>query len=95
MGGLLPSIGIMVENSRLRVDATVLPAPQLIVAGFNVPGSGAFGNSIAKANFKVNPKQSNELNIVLIRQKDLPEKSCLTGMFACVEWNAYTFSRLL
>jgi hypothetical protein len=65
--GLLPSVGINLANDRLKVAATVIPSPELLVAGVRVPAGSNFGNAIIKANFKVGPNQANALNVILVR----------------------------
>ncbi|GKY93658.1 hypothetical protein MPSEU_000333200 [Mayamaea pseudoterrestris] len=74
--GLLPAIGINLADRRLVVSATVVPAPQLIVAGIEVSGSN-FGNTVIKAQFKVQPKKENELNVIIFRNRSLDERTSM------------------
>jgi hypothetical protein len=66
-GGLLPAIGIILTNERLSVEAKVLAIPYLVAGGIPVPESSGqnWGPKLSNANFRVNPNEATELNVVL------------------------------
>lgn len=76
--GLLPSLGINLASGRMQADAKVMPLPALIVAGVQVKDERKFGNMVLDATFKVEPKQANQLNVILVSHKDL-DKAALSG----------------
>jgi len=76
--GLLPSIGIILDSSRIQAQSVVLSPPELLVAGVRTPGAASFGREVEKARFNVQPNQVNVLNVILVHHKQL-EKSALTG----------------
>ena len=54
-GGLLPALGIILQEKRFTVPVEVLPLPQIVVAGMRVPEeSGKFwAPKLARADFRV------------------------------------------
>jgi len=75
-GGLLPAVGIVLEDQRIKVQVEVLPLPIIKAAGMQIPqNSGSnWAPLIAKANYRVDPGKSVNLNVVLVYHKDL--KNC-------------------
>lgn len=67
-GGLLPALGIQLHNGRLAVDAQVLPIPQMVAAGIEIPKERGrnWAMALSKADFRVNPGNANTLNVVLV-----------------------------
>jgi hypothetical protein len=72
-GGLLPAVGIVLHDLRLNAKAEVLPLPMIMAAGVQVPaGRGEnWAPMLGRANFKVTPKKSNALNVVLVYNEKL------------------------
>jgi hypothetical protein len=78
-GGLLPALGITLHEERLKTKATVLPVPIIISRGVQVPrNKDNWTPMLSRANFKVEPKQANTLNVIVfhnhrIRRADAEE----------------------
>lgn len=69
MSGLLPALGIVLSDTRLRVPAEVLPLPIILSCGLRIntiPGKSSWAPQIAKANFDINPNKATILNIIVI-----------------------------
>jgi hypothetical protein len=66
--GLLPALGIILEDGRLNAKAEVLPLPMMMAAGVEVPKHKGenWAPLLHSANFNVSPKQSNTLNVILV-----------------------------
>jgi hypothetical protein len=72
ISGLLPAIGIILSDERLRVPAEVLPAPIIEAAGIYVdPLRPNWASQITRAKFSVEPKKVLELNVVVIHHKSI------------------------
>jgi aubergine-like protein len=67
-GGLLPALGIILKDDRLAVKAETLLMPQIMAAGIQIPSHKGqnWGPTLASANFKVNPNEVTNLNVVVI-----------------------------
>lgn len=66
-GGLLPALGVMLNEDRLSAKAEVLPMPSLIAAGVPLPRNiENWAPALKDARFNVNPNHSVILNVVLI-----------------------------
>lgn len=76
--GLLPVAGITLSNNRLQVPVSVLPPPQLQIAGMRVAATASFGRAINGARFNVRPGEVNELQVVLVCHQEL-EGAALGG----------------
>lgn len=72
-GGLLPSLGIILEEKRIKVQAEVLPLPLLSAAGITIPKekSQMWAPVISRANWSVEHKNSVEMNVVVIHHQSL------------------------
>jgi len=70
-GGLLPALGIQLADGRLSAEARVLPLPMLMAAGVEVPKSKGenWAPLLNRANFNVNPKESNEMQVILFHNE--------------------------
>ena len=69
MSGLLPALGIVLSDARLRVPAEVLPLPIILSCGLRIntiPGKSNWAPQIAKANFDINPNKAVILNTIVI-----------------------------
>ena len=66
-GGLLPALGVRLENKRLPVAAKILSVPAMMAAGVAVPERNAenWAPVLGKANFRVNANSSTKLNAVI------------------------------
>jgi hypothetical protein len=67
-GGLLPALGIILKDSRLSVKTETLSMPQIMAAGIQIPSHKAqnWAPTLGSANFKVNPNEVTNLNVVVI-----------------------------
>jgi hypothetical protein len=72
-GGLLPSLGIQIQNGRLSAMARVLPLPMVIAAGLQVPRAKAenWAPLLNRASFNVSPNDANTLNVILVYHERL------------------------
>jgi len=72
-GNLLPALGIQLKNDRLSVQARVLPVPRMIAAGVDIPSKLGqnWAPQISKADFRVDPRQANTLNVVLVHNNKI------------------------
>jgi len=72
-GGLLPALGIILEDSRMKVDVEVLPLPLLKAAGVQIPKEKAnmWAPVINRANYKVDSGKAVEMNVVVIHHNSL------------------------
>jgi len=72
MSGLLPAVGIILSEERLRVPAVVLPAPIIQAAGIRVDSSRPnWSSQLARAKFQVEPNEVVELNVVVIHHRSI------------------------
>ena len=76
---LLPALGIVLSDERLKVQAEVLPTPVILsAAGFRVnmpPGKSNWVPQIARANFDVQPNEAVVLNTIVVHHKNIEWKS--------------------
>eukprot|EP00557_Chaetoceros_sp_GSL56_P002397 CAMPEP_0176489722 /NCGR_PEP_ID=MMETSP0200_2-20121128/7458_1 /TAXON_ID=947934 /ORGANISM="Chaetoceros sp., Strain GSL56" /LENGTH=1195 /DNA_ID=CAMNT_0017886919 /DNA_START=173 /DNA_END=3760 /DNA_ORIENTATION=- len=72
-GGLLPSLGIILEEKRIKVPAEVLPLPLLSAAGITIPQekSQSWAPVISKANWSVDHDRAVKMNVVVIHHQSL------------------------
>ena len=72
-GSLLPAIGIFLEDKRIVTQARVLPAPMMVAAGVPIPKEKAefWVPVLGKANFKVEPKNAVQFNVVVFHHPKL------------------------
>jgi PAZ domain. len=72
-GGLLPSLGIILEDSRVKVQAEVLPLPLLSAAGITIPKekSQMWAPMISRANWSVDHKNAVEMKVVVIHHQSI------------------------
>ncbi|KAL7520247.1 hypothetical protein ACHAWX_004980 [Stephanocyclus meneghinianus] len=70
---LLPSLGFVLSDSRVRVRVTKLPLPVITAAGLRIPESagGMWAPQISKANYKVDPGRAVSLNVILVYHRSL------------------------
>lgn len=75
-GCLLPAIGVILAENRLKLKAKTLSFPSLVVSGLK-----QFGNNfqLVNADFKVDPKQATELNVVLFHNEFIQGHSEVYG----------------
>ncbi|KAL7574615.1 hypothetical protein ACA910_002967 [Epithemia clementina (nom. ined.)] len=75
-GGLLPALGIRLENRRLPVACKILGVPAMMAAGIAVPERNAenWAPLLSKANFKVNANSATSLNVVIFYSNMLNER---------------------
>lgn len=76
-GGLLPAVGIVLKDARLKVKVDCLPLPVMKAAGVLIPKEkGAmWAPAIAKANYKVPSSQVLSLNVYLVVHRDLDKSA--------------------
>jgi hypothetical protein len=67
-GGLLPSLGIVLQEERLPAACRVLAIPSLLSHGVKIPQDRAenWAPVLSRANFNVNPKSSIVYNVVVV-----------------------------
>lgn len=72
-GGLLPALGIVVEDARVKVPVEVLPLPLLLAAGLTIPKEKAnmWAPVISRADYKVAENKAVEMKVVLIHHDSL------------------------
>jgi hypothetical protein len=82
-GSLLPAVGVFLDDERIVAQAKVLPAPALMAAGVTIPPQNAdhWAPVLGKANFKVEPKQANILNVVVFFS-DRIQKNAASRVYA-------------
>ena len=74
--GLLPALGIVLDDGRLHAKTVVLPLPRMLATGLEVPKSRAenWAPMLTRASFDVNPSEATMLNVILIHSDKLPER---------------------
>lgn len=72
-GGLLPSLGIRLESTRLPVAAKILSFPELMAAGVSVRSGESWAPALGRAKFNVNANQTTTLNVVIFYSEMLQE----------------------
>ena len=72
-GGLLPALGLLLEDKRVKVDVQVLPLPLLSAAGIKIPkDKGAmWAPIISRADYKVDRGRAVEMNVVVVHHDSL------------------------
>jgi hypothetical protein len=72
-GGLLPALGVMLRDDRLKVKAQVLPIPMMMAAGVTIPKerSENWAPMLNRASFNIQPRSSNTLAVVLVYNEKL------------------------
>ena len=78
-GGLLPALGIILNDGRLNAKAEVLPLPRMLAAGVQIPKEKGenWAPVLKAANFRVNPNQANVLNVYLVFNEKLNQQGAL------------------
>lgn len=73
--GLLPALGIVLDDGRLQAKTVVLPLPRMLATGLEVPKSRAenWAPLLNRASFDVNPREAITLNVVLFHSDKLKE----------------------
>jgi hypothetical protein len=74
-GGLLPALGVMLNDGRLCAKAQVLPLPRMLTAGVEIPASrGAnWAPLLNRTDFRIEPGQANTLNVILVYHEKLEQ----------------------
>lgn len=72
-GGLLPALGIILGEERMKVPVEVMPLPTIIAAGIQVPDHKCkmWAPCLTSAKFHVNANAVTKLNVVVIYHRDL------------------------
>lgn len=72
-GGLLPSVGIVVHDERIRVPVTMIPFPLIQAAGHTIPESKKkfWAGEMTRVNYRVEPSRVTDLKILLVYSRDL------------------------
>jgi hypothetical protein len=73
-GGLLPALGIVLDDQRLKVPAEVMAIPVLVSHGMrlSIPaGKNQWTPQLARANFDVDPKKALVFSAVVIYHKSI------------------------
>lgn len=72
-GGLLPALGIVLDDKRVKVQVEVLPLPLIKAAGMTIPQDkgGMWAPVISKANYRVEGGKAVRLNVVLVYNMSL------------------------
>jgi hypothetical protein len=72
-GGMLPSLGIILQDQRLAASCRVLPVPTLIGFGVQIPREKAenWAPVLSKANFNVKANSALVWNVVLVHHDAL------------------------
>jgi hypothetical protein len=67
-GGLLPALGIILANDRIKVNVEVLPLPIIRAAGVEIPEDKGqqWAPLINRANYNVRANEAVTLNVVLV-----------------------------
>ena len=78
-GGLLPALGVVLNEERLKTKATVLPIPTILSRGIKVPrGKDNWTPMLSNANFRVEPKEANTLNVIVFYNKRIRQQDAET-----------------
>jgi len=74
LAGLLPALGIQLADERLSAKAEVLQVPRMMAAGIEIPRAKAnnWAGSLNRADFRVQPGEANELQVVLVANQEIP-----------------------
>lgn len=72
-GGLLPALGIVLGDKRIKVAVEVLPLPLIKAAGVTIPKEkgNMWAPNIANANYRVDAGKAVYMNVVLVYNKAL------------------------
>jgi len=72
-GGLLPAIGLVLSDERVKCQVEVLPLPLIKAAGLEIPKDKGmmWAPIMNKANYKVDPGRAVKLNVILIHHQSL------------------------
>ena len=72
-GGLLPALGIVLANERVKVPVEVLPLPLLSAAGVKIPEAkrNMWAPIISRANYAVRHDGATELRVVVVHHDTL------------------------
>lgn len=71
-GGLLPALGVVLQDSRIKVDVEVLPLPLMKAAGMTIPKEkgNMWAPIISRADYRVTDGQV-DLNVVVVYHRSL------------------------
>lgn len=77
--GVLPGLGIQITDQRFSSRATVLPFPMVMANGVRVPeaNKGMWAGFVNRSNYRVEIRDSNIFNVVLICSHHLNVPSAL------------------
>lgn len=72
-GGLLPALGIVLSDQRMKVGVEVLPLPLIRAAGMEIPKEKGhmWAPLMNRANYQVDPGRAVHMNVVLIYHRSL------------------------
>ncbi len=72
-GGLLPALGIILEDSRMKVDVEVLPLPLLKAAGVEIPKEkgNMWAPIISRADYRVDHGRAVEMKVLVVHHNSL------------------------
>lgn len=72
-GGLLPALGIVLCDQRMKVGVEVLPLPLIRAAGMEIPKEKGmmWAPLMNRANYRVDPGRAVEMNVVVIFHRSL------------------------
>ena len=72
-GGLLPAIGVVLEDERVKYQVEVLPLPLIKAARMEIPQEKGhmWAPLMNRANYRVDPGCSTELKVVLVHHHSL------------------------
>ena len=81
-GGLLPALGIRLEDHRMVVPAKLLGIPAIAAVGIKLQGRNAenWAPVLSKAKFNVDPNRAVHLNVVVFHNSFM-DQSATTGLY--------------
>jgi hypothetical protein len=74
-GGLLPAIGIVLDDALVQCQASVLPVPIMLVNNVAVPQSNAenWAPLLSKADFRLKPNSENTLKVYVFYHRQVQD----------------------
>ena len=74
-GGLLPALGIILGEERMKVPVEIMPLPTIIAAGIQVPDQKCkmWAPCLTNAKFNVKANSVITLNVVVVYHRDLQD----------------------
>lgn len=70
-GGLLPALGIVLKEERLKLTAEVLATPEVVSPGVKINTERNWAPQLARAKFNVEPKEVVTLNVIVIHHRNI------------------------